>query len=71
MSDSQGVLFQDSDFRKSSFTGIDRWACVAVAHRDGVVAVRSTTDAAKKTVYFTDEEWTAFIAGVKNAEFDL
>lgn len=65
------VLFKDEDFRKSSFTGIDRWACVEVAHRDDVVAVRSTTDPVKKTVYFTRDEWAAFIAGVKGGEFDL
>lgn len=67
----KATRFEDADFKKSSFTGIDRWACVEVAHRDDVVAVRSTTDPDKDTVYFTREEWSAFISGVKNNEFDL
>lgn len=64
------VQFKDNEYRKSSFTGKDRWACVEVAMRQGVVGVRSTTDPQKVTVYYTAEEWLAFIAGVKNGEFD-
>ncbi len=64
----KGTRFEDSEFKKVS---CETNRCVEVAHRDGVVAVRSTTDPAKDTVYFTREEWSAFIAGVKNSEFDL
>ena len=64
------VSFRDDEFRKSSYTGTDRWACVEVAQRKGVVAVRSTTDPQKTIVRFTKEEWDAFLKGVKGGEFD-
>lgn len=67
---SHRVRFKDKDFKKSSYTGTDRWACVEVAHREKVVAVRNTTDPRKTTVRFTEEEWNAFLKGVKNGEFD-
>ena len=65
------ILFADNEFRKSSLTGGDRWACVEVAMRDGVVGVRSTTDPQKTTVFYTNDEWAAFIGGVKKGEFEL
>lgn len=70
-SQNQGIVFADREFRKSSLTGSDRYACVEVAMREGVVAVRSTTDPSKTTVLYTNDEWSAFIGGVKKGEFDL
>lgn len=43
--------------------------CVAVAATSEGVVVRSTTTGAE--VGFSDSEWVAFVAGVRNAEFDL
>lgn len=43
--------------------------CVAVAADESGVRVRSTTSGA--TVAFSADEWTAFLAGVRNGEFDL
>lgn len=63
--------FEDCEFRKSSATGTDRYACVEVAQRPDVVAVRSTTDPERHTLYFTRDEWAAFIIGAKRGEFDL
>jgi hypothetical protein len=36
----------------------------------GSVAVRDGADPAQSWLVFTPEEWAAFIAGVKNGEFD-
>jgi len=63
--------FDDGEFRKSSHTGTDRWACVSVARRPDVIAVRHTRDPSKTTLEFTHEEWGAFIKGVKDGEFNL
>ena len=45
--------------------------CVEVAQlADGSVALRDSKDAAKAAHIFDRDEWTAFVAGVKNGEFD-
>lgn len=57
-------------YRVSSFCG--GGSCVAVAPlADGRVAVRDTKDREQTTLHFTHEEWAAFVAGVKNGEFDV
>lgn len=55
-------------FVTSSFC--TRGECVEVAAPPAGVVVRATHDTAT-TVTFTDAEWTAFVRGVKNGEFDL
>jgi len=46
--------------------------CVEVAHlADGSVAIRDSKDVRKAAHVFDREEWSAFITGVKNGEFDL
>lgn len=59
----------DSSFRKSSYSRIITW-CVAVAVTPDGVAVRDTKDHRKKTLFFTHDEWKAFVAGVKKGEFN-
>ncbi len=45
--------------------------CVEVARLgDGSVAVRDSKDVRKAPHVFDREEWSAFVAGVKNGEFD-
>jgi len=67
------INVSDADFKVSSFTHrggiINR--CVAVAMKPEGVAVRNSNDGSKNTVYFTREEWDAFIKGVKQDEFNL
>lgn len=47
-------------------------SCVGVARlEDGTVKVRNTTSDSHEPVTFTKEEWVAFIAGVKNDEFNV
>jgi Domain of unknown function (DUF397) len=57
------------EFMISSFCN---WGnCVEVGRTaDGAVLVRDTKDRAQ-ALTFTDEEWTAFVAGVKAGEFDF
>ncbi|MFP5020984.1 DUF397 domain-containing protein [Pseudonocardia phyllosphaerae] len=46
-----------------------RGECVEVAVSPGQVVVRATGGA--DSVAFTDDEWSAFVLGVKGGEFDL
>jgi hypothetical protein len=45
--------------------------CVQVAALpDGQIGVRDSKDAAGPVLRFTLSEWTAFVGGVRNGEFD-
>ena len=58
------------DFRVSSFCSFGN--CVEVGRTsDGAVLVRDTKDRGQEALAFTDEEWAAFVAGVKAGEFDF
>jgi len=57
-------------WRTSSRSGTNG-ACVEVAFLpNGNVAVRDSKDHAKAPHIYTATEWQAFIAGVKDGEFD-
>lgn len=46
--------------------------CVGVAKlADGSIKIRNTSDDSGKPITFTREEWVAFIAGVKEGEFNV
>lgn len=63
--------FADAEFKKSTLSPPTPYpCCVEVAHRDGVVAVRNSTDSTKNTVFFTKQEWDAFLGGARKGEFD-
>lgn len=56
-------------YRKSSRCGNS--SCVAVAVLDnGAVLVKDTKDESLPPLSFTQEEWAAFVDGVKNNEFN-
>lgn len=61
-------------WRKSSYSsggGTDSGGCVEVADTaDGGRWVRDTKDRSRPAHYFTAAEWRAFVAGVKDGEFD-
>ena len=58
------------EFRVSSFCSFGN--CVEVGrYPEGAVLVRDTKDRAQEALAFTDEEWAAFVAGVKAGEFDF
>jgi uncharacterized protein DUF397 len=67
MMDLTGVVW-----RKSSYSNGHGGDCVEVAHLDdGGRAVRDTKDGgAGPVLLFTSSEWRAFVAGVKDGEFD-
>jgi hypothetical protein len=45
--------------------------CVEVAHlADGSVAIRNSKDVRKAAHVFSREEWSAFVTGIKNGDFD-
>jgi len=45
--------------------------CVEVATVDEAIAVRDSKDRSGPVLVFTSAEWTAFVAGAKDGEFDL
>jgi Domain of unknown function (DUF397) len=59
------------NWRKASFSGGNGGGCVEVADHDGMILVRDTKDRSKAPHSYTVAEWHAFVAGVRNGEFDL
>lgn len=41
-----------------------------VAHKENTIAVRDSKDASRTTLIFNEDEWKAFVTGVKDGEFD-
>ena len=59
-------------WHKSTRSGGNGGDCVEVAvNLPGIVAVRDTKDREGAALVFTDAEWVAFLAGVRDGEFDL
>jgi hypothetical protein len=59
-------------WRKSSYSnGCGGNNCVEVAELTSAVAVRDSKDRHGPVLIFTPAEWTAFVAGVRDGEFDL
>ena len=57
-----------ANWRKSSHSGSN--GCVEVAHGDDQIAVRDSKDPSGPMLLFTPVEWRAFLAGVRDGEFD-
>ena len=62
---------KDNDFKVSSWTGGVIQRCVMVAIKKEGVAIRDTKDPKKSPLYFTRDEFDAFVEGVKAGEFNL
>ncbi|WP_328459822.1 DUF397 domain-containing protein [Actinoplanes sp. NBC_00393] len=59
-------------WHKSTRSGGNGGDCVEVAiNLPGIVAVRDTKDPDGAALVFTHSEWVAFLAGVRDGEFDL
>jgi len=63
--------FKDAEFHKASYSGTTRTLCVEVAIRADAVAVRDSKDASSNLLFFSPDEWRAFVKGVKAGEFDM
>jgi len=62
---------KDSQFVTSFLLKNNPKTCVAVAITEQGIAVRNSNDESKNTIFFTKDEWGAFIKGVNNSEFDI
>lgn len=58
-------------FKKSSYSAVGNCVEVAITLIDRTVVVRDSKDPNGPRLTYTAEEWEAFIAGVKNGEFDV
>ncbi len=59
------------NWRKASYSASNGGGCVEVADHDGMILVRDTKDHGRGPVHrYTPGEWRAFVAGVRNGEFD-
>lgn len=58
------------EWRKSSHSSAGQ-DCVEFRCVDDGVQIRNSKRPDAGTIHYTNSEWTAFIAGVKNGEFDL
>lgn len=61
---------KDKDFQVSGWCG-NRPKCVKVAVTKNGVAIRDSKDSSRVTLAFTNEEWDAFVKGVKDGQFDV
>lgn len=59
----------DGNWRKSRFSSNTN--CVEARRVEGGVEVRNSKRPDEATIRYTNDEWRAFIAGVKNGEFDI
>ena len=62
----------DDRFVKSTLSPLDTSKnCVSVARSADGVFVRDTKDPSKTTLTFPEDEWSAFVGGVRKGEFDV
>ena len=71
MTKSSQPLCPDPAFRKSSFSGASNANCVEVGLVTSEVHLRDSKDPNGPVLRFTPDEWAAFIAGVKDGQFEL
>ncbi|MCK4823206.1 DUF397 domain-containing protein [bacterium] len=60
---------ESNSFKKSSYCQ-GCFACVEVSIGKNTIHLRNSADFSKTTITFTSDEWSSFIRGVKNGEFD-
>jgi hypothetical protein len=58
-------------FRWRKSTKSEHAECVEVRFAGGEIQVRNSRDPSGPTLSFTAAEWTAFLGGVAESEFDL
>ena len=60
----------NGDFVKASFSKNNPKTCVEVARKPEGVAMRDSKNSDGPVLFFTHAEFTAFVNGAKNGEFD-
>jgi Domain of unknown function (DUF397) len=58
-------------WRKSTYSSTQGGECVEVAMTGSRILVRDSKDPDGAKLAFTTSEWAAFLAGVRDGEFDL
>ncbi len=61
---------EEAGFTKSSYS-LEPHICVEVALESTNIWVRDSKHRSGPVLSFAPEEWSAFVKGVKNGEFDL
>ena len=65
------AISSDTVWMKSTHSGPTGGNCVELAHLyGGQVAIRNSRHRSAPALLFTEAEWDAFLAGVKDGEFD-
>jgi hypothetical protein len=65
------AVSRDTAWMKSSYSGPTGGNCVELAHLyGGQVAIRNSRHRSGPALLFTEAEWDAFLAGVRDGEFD-
>ncbi|WP_155375497.1 DUF397 domain-containing protein [Catellatospora vulcania] len=62
--------FDHATWRKSSRSDNNGGQCVEVAMAEIAVSVRDSKDPSGAVLTFTSDDWTAFLSGIKDGEFD-
>ncbi|WP_261570953.1 DUF397 domain-containing protein [Frankia gtarii] len=60
----------NAEWRKSSYSATQT-NCVEVSQTPGLIRVRDSKNPDGPALAFTPSEWSAFLAGARNGEFDL
>ncbi|MEM9562566.1 MAG: DUF397 domain-containing protein [Actinomycetota bacterium] len=63
-------MIEHDDWHRSTFCNPCCNNCVEVRSSGHDIEVRDSKDPTAGTLRFTQDEWTAFVAGVKAGEFD-
>ena len=71
MSETSREPAPDLVWRKSSYSAGNGGACVEIAQSPAAVWVRDSKDPGGPVLAFNRAEWSAFLAGTQDDEFDL
>jgi len=58
-------------WKKSRRSGPNGGSCVEVRRHNRAIQIRDSKDPHGPVLTFTPKEWTAFVGGAKDGEFDL
>lgn len=62
---------RDYDFKQASLCSGPPGRCVQISRKNGTFAIRDSKNLAQAPLCFDESEWSAFVSGIKNGEFDV